>query len=50
MHPHMVAFNYFLDRAEVLSGGGHNLLAGMNTPSLRYLIPDQRDFFYATVR
>jgi hypothetical protein len=50
IHSQQVAFNYFLDTSEVLSGTSHNLLAGMHTPTLRYLVPDQRDFFYATVR
>lgn len=50
MHSHMVAFNYFVSPAEVAGGRGHNLLTTMHTPPNRYLVPDQRDFFYATVR
>jgi hypothetical protein len=50
MHPHMVAFNYFLAPKDVARGKGRNLLAGMHAPPERYLVPDQRDFFYVTVR
>lgn len=50
IHPHMVTFNYFSTPGSVATAGGHNLLASMKAPSDRYLVPDQRDFFYLTTR
>lgn len=50
IHSHQVAFNYFLSPNEARAATGHNLLAGMQAPVDRYLVADQRDFFYATLR
>ncbi len=50
IHPHMVAFNYFPTPQAVASVAGRNLLASMQAPPDRYLVPDQRDFFYLTTR
>lgn len=50
IHPNMVAFNYFSTPGSVSPDGGHNLLTSMKAPSNRYLVPDQRDFFYLTTR
>lgn len=50
IHPNMVAFNYFATPKEVSAGTGRNLLTSMQAPPDRYLIPDQRDFFYLTTR
>ena len=49
IHPDMVTFNMFAPH----SGGGLNarkLLPAMVRPATRYLQPDQRDFFYVTLR
>jgi Phosphodiester glycosidase len=48
IHGQMVAFNTFSSPADVLAQHGHRLLRGMNVPRGRYLVPDQRDFFYVT--
>ncbi len=50
IHANMVAFNYFPTPASVTRGAGRNLLTSMKAPPNRYLVPDQRDFFYLTAR
>ncbi|MEO6996692.1 MAG: phosphodiester glycosidase family protein [Terracoccus sp.] len=50
MHSNMVAFNYFDTPNAVSDDAGRNLLTSMQAPPDRYLVPDQRDFFYLTTR
>ncbi|MFP5347148.1 MAG: phosphodiester glycosidase family protein [Actinomycetes bacterium] len=49
IHTHMVAFNSF-PQPSVAAGAGNRLLQDMVAPPNRYLVPDQRDFFYVTAK
>lgn len=48
IHPHQVSFNIEQHTASGLRPA--HLLASMNEPTDRYLVADQRDFFYVTTR
>lgn len=50
MHPDMVAFRSFGSAADAGAHHGTPLLTSMKAPRNRYLVPDQRDFFYLTER
>ena len=50
IHTTMVTFNLFNPQNRAADQTGTKLLASMSQPSHRYLGPDQRDFFYVTVR
>lgn len=48
IHGQMVAFNTFSSPADVAAEQGHRLLRTMSSARSRYLVPDQRDFFFVT--
>ncbi len=50
IHSNMVAFNSFSSVADARAHRGTALLTSMKVPRDRYLVPDQRDFFYLTER
>lgn len=50
IHSNMVAFNSFASAADARLHRGQSLLSSMKAPPNRYLVPDQRDFFYLTER
>ena len=50
IHSPMVGFNLFPTASGAISGSGQRLLTSMPLAPDRYLIPDQRDFFYLTER
>ncbi len=50
IHTPLVTFNAFTPGPVPGQITGHKLLRSMDRPATRYLVPDQRDFFYATVR
>ena len=50
IHPDMVAFHSFGSAADSRARHGTPLLTSMKAPRGRYLVPDQRDFFYLTER
>ena len=50
MHPDMVDFRSFGSAADAKAKRGTPLLVSMKAPRNRYLVPDQRDFFYVTER
>lgn len=50
IHTSMVTFNLFDPSARSTSPTGVKLLQAMPAPVNRYLVPDQRDFFYVTAR
>ncbi len=50
IHSNMVAFNSFASVAKARAHRGTPLLTSMKVPPDRYLVPDQRDFFYLTER
>ncbi|MEO6791624.1 MAG: phosphodiester glycosidase family protein [Ornithinibacter sp.] len=50
MHPDMVDFRSFRSAADAKAKRGTPLLVSMKAPRNRYLVPDQRDFFYVTER
>ncbi|MBT9276353.1 phosphodiester glycosidase family protein [Phycicoccus sp. MAQZ13P-2] len=50
IHSPMVGFNVFPTPAEATAGSGRRLLTSMTLAPDRYLVPDQRDYFYLTQR
>ncbi|MEO5982433.1 MAG: phosphodiester glycosidase family protein [Pedococcus sp.] len=49
MHPQMVSFTSFGTPTRA-ANAGTRLLRSIPTPASRYLVPDQRDFFYLTTK
>lgn len=50
IHPNLVTFHSFASPVAVTDRQASPLLASMHAPASRYLVPDQRDFFYLTER
>ena len=50
IHSNMVGFNLFATPGNTANNTSHHLLRSMPIPLNRYLVPDQRDFFYVTAR
>ncbi len=50
IHSNMVGFNLFATPGAASTNSSRHLLRSMPIPLDRYLVPDQRDFFYITAR